>query len=1124
MMLKTTSEQLDERFLAHARKFSYAASLFAMLVGGTALAGWLLRIDAFKSVYGDIMMKPNAALSLFFAGASLLLLNYERENRVLRSVGRVSAAMIAVIGLLTLTEHAFGWDLGIDQLLFTEPVGALATTSPGHMGLPASISFTLSGVSLFLLHGRRALRLPQVLAIIAGLIASLAIIGYAYQAEQLYAIARNTGIALPTAMGIFVLGLGILASRIDQGITAAIAVAGHGAIMARRLLFVALTVPFVLGWFRLSGQRHGYYDLGFGTAIEVLSTIVIFSIAIWRGAVRFRDTEQLKDAAKLDLREKEQTLTQQATLLDLSYEPIFIWELQGGIVEWNKGSEQVYGYTRKEAMGEVSHRLLKTEFPTSAEDVLQTLKLEGHWSGDLRHTTANGRLVVVESRQQLIESNGKFLVLETNRDITDRKNAEETSLHLAAIVTSSTDAILSKTLDGVITSWNNGAAQMFGYTAEEMIGTPIIRLIPEDRRHEEDEILKRLKAGDRIEHYETVRVTKEGRNLDVSLTISPIRDSKGKILGASKIIHDITERKRSAYALQKSEKLQRLLAHIGELSVRMPGTGEMIEAIGERVSSEFGVSRCGFARVNMHKQEIFVEHDYHGDWPSLRGAYLLADYGRHFADDARSGRITAVEDLAAHAATASRYESVYKPIGIRSHVNVPLHRNGRWLANFWITHHEPRSWSSFEIALMRIIADRIWLVLERKKAEEDRDQLLAREQAAREQAETASRLKDEFLATVSHELRTPLNAILGWTAMLRNGTVRETDSVRALETIERNARAQAQLIEDILDVSRTISGKLRLNIKPTEIITVIRAAIDSVRPAAQAKDIHLELLLDTCADHIQADEARLQQVVWNLLANAIKFTPKGGRVQVKLERLEGKAQLTVSDTGEGIPSEFLPYVFNRFQQADGTITRRHGGLGLGLAIARHLVEMHGGTIEAMSEGVGKGASFIVRMPISRSQTNGSRADKAVDQLASRNVRPEEVPDLSALRILAIDDEKDARDMLRTLLEACGADVLTAASAKEGLAALAGWKPHVLICDIGMPEEDGYSLIRKVRALGSDRGGSTPAIALTGYVRVEERMRALEAGYQMFLPKPVETDELQLVIAGLVERKARIPAI
>lgn len=1123
-MLKDSSEQFDERFLARAKKFSYAASIFVMAVGGTALIGWLLRIDAFKSIYGDITMKPNAALSLFFAGLSLLLLNYEKQSRKVQIVGQVSAAVISVIALLTLSEHFFGWHLGIDQLLFAEPAGALATTSPGRMGLPASICFTLTGVALFLLHERRSSRLPQVLALLACLWASLAIIGYAYQAETLYAIAHYTGIALPTAAALFVLGLGIVASRIDQGITSAVAVAGPGALMARRLLFMALTVPFVLGWLRLLGQRYGYYDLGFGSGILVLSTIAIFSLVIWRGAVKFGDIERVKLAAKLDLREKTDALSRQATLIDLSYEPIFIWELEGGIVEWNKGCEQVYGYTKKEAVGEGSHRLLKTEFSTSAEEVLETLKREGQWSGDLRHTSADGRLVLVESRQQLIESNGKFLVLETNRDITSRKQAEQTALHLAAIVTSSTDAILSKTLDGVITSWNNGASQMFGYTAEEMIGTPILRLIPEDRRHEEDTILKRLKAGERIDHYETVRVTKEGRNLDVSLTISPIRDSQGKILGASKIVHDITERKRAADALRKSERLQRLLAQIGELSVRMSGLGEMIEGIAEKVSSEFGVARCGFARVNIEAEEVFVEHDYHGDWPSLRGAYRLADYGKHFVDDAVSGRITAMDDLSKHAATASTYEKFYKRIGVRSHINVPLHRNGRWLANFWITHNEPRSWTPFEIALMRIIGDRIWLVVERKKAEEDRDRLLAREQAAREEAETASRLKDEFLATVSHELRTPLNAILGWTTMLRNGRVGEQDSARALDTIERNARAQAQLIEDILDVSRTISGKLRLNVKPLQVISVIRAAIDSVRPAAVAKDIHLELLLDPSADHIQADEARLQQVVWNLLANAIKFTPKNGRVQVKLERVDGKAEITVSDTGEGIASEFLPYVFNRFQQADGTITRRHGGLGLGLAIARHLVEMHGGTIEATSEGVGKGANFTVRMPIGASPNNGTIAAESASKFPSSGERSKEAPDLCGLRILAIDDESDARDMLRTLLEASGADVLTAASAKEGLDALAGWKPNVLICDIGMPEEDGYSLIRKVRALGPDRGGNTPAIALTGYVRIEERVRALEAGYQMFLPKPVETDELQLVIAALVEGTVKVPAV
>jgi len=400
-----------------------------------------------------------------------------------------------------------------------------------------------------------------------------------------------------------------------------------------------------------------------------------------------------------------------------------------------------------------------------------------------------------------------------------------------------------------------------------------------------------------------------------------------------------------------------------------------------------------------------------------------------------------------------------------------------------------------------------------KALNEQRESLLLREQALRIEAEKANRSKEEFLATISHELRTPLNAVLGWATMLRRGKVDAENFKRGIESIERNARAQAQLIEDLLDISRITSGKLRLDVRPIRLISVITSAVDSIQPAADAKGVSVEIVLDPSVDQIDGDASRLQQVVWNCLSNAVKFTPAGGKVRVQLERCDSVARIRISDTGAGIDAEFLPHVFGRFQQADGAMTRSHSGLGLGLAIARHLVEIHGGTIEATSEGLGHGSTFTVMLPISRAnKTSGElRAPVVADALPV-----EQFPNLSGLRILTIDDEADTRDLVRIVLESCGADVVTAGSAREGLASLVGWNPHVLICDIGMPEEDGYSVIRKVRAL--PESAALPAIALTAYVRVEDRMRALEAGYQMFLPKPVEAAELRSTVASLVARQ------
>ena len=534
-------------------------------------------------------------------------------------------------------------------------------------------------------------------------------------------------------------------------------------------------------------------------------------------------------------------------------------------------------------------------------------------------------------------------------------NLEMAAYWLSAIIESADDAIITKTLEGIITSWNNGAERIFGYTAEEVIGKPVTILIPADHTDEEPAILARLRAGERIEHYETVRVRRDGTLVDISLTVSPIRSPDGKIIGASKIARDITDRRRA------EEERVRLLE-------------------------------------------------------SERQA--------------------------------------------------------------------------------------------RREAEE-----------ARVQAEGASRLKDEFLATVSHELRTPLTAILGWAHMLRSGQINGDSAVQALETIERNARAQAQLIDDLLDVSRIITGKLRIDVRPVDPNSFIEAAVEAVRPAAAAKGVRVQRIMDTGVVSVAGDPVRLQQVVWNLLSNAIKFTPKGGRVQITLERVNSQVEIAVSDTGTGIAPEFLPHVFDRFRQADQRTTRQHGGMGLGLAIVRHLVELHGGTVKAESQGEGQGASFTVLLPVAPVYQSGGQPARV--HPAARDTLPTyECPErLDGLKVLVVDDEPDTRELLKAGLGQCGAEVTVVSSVSEALAAMRDNLPDVLISDIGMPGEDGYDLIRRVRALPAASGGRVPAIALTAYARAEDRMQALRTGYQMHVPKPVEMAELVAVAASLIRRSA-----
>jgi len=515
---------------------------------------------------------------------------------------------------------------------------------------------------------------------------------------------------------------------------------------------------------------------------------------------------------------------------------------------------------------------------------------------------------------------------------------------LAAIVESSDDAIVGKDLNGTIVTWNRGAERIFGYAAGEVTGLPITIILPPDRLSEEKDILATLRRGERIDHFETERVRKDGRRISVSLSVSPIRNARGEVVGAAKIARDIS--------------LQR--------------------------------------QIELERQEM-----------------------------------------------------------------------------------------------------------------------LAKEQAARATSEAANRSKDAFLAMVSHELRSPLSPILAWVHLLREGTLGREKTARALEIIESSARSQAHLIDDLLDSSRIVAGKFRLQVCPVQLTAVIEAAIEVVRPAAEAKNIRLQLVLDTETGVIAGDPERLQQVVWNLASNAIKFTPKGGRIQITLERVNSHVEIAVTDTGQGIRAEFLPHLFERFQQAESGTTRGVGGLGLGLAIVRHIVELHGGTAHAESPGEGQGATFTVKLPrmiFARTAGEIERRHPTQGALPAHT----DYPRLTDLRVLVVDDDPDSNEVVRTLLVACGADVRVAGSAADGLEELRRWVPDVLVSDIGMPGEDGYAFLRKVRAQRGDLA-SVPAVALTAYATSEDRVRIFSAGFQMHVAKPIEPAELVTVVASAAHR-------
>jgi len=417
---------------------------------------------------------------------------------------------------------------------------------------------------------------------------------------------------------------------------------------------------------------------------------------------------------------------------------------------------------------------------------------------------------------------------------------------------------------------------------------------------------------------------------------------------------------------------------------------------------------------------------------------------------------------------------------------------------------QPRQFDRQDAQLLQIVADRIGLGIEYAR--------LYRE------AQETSRLKDEFLATVSHELRTPLTPILAWVSQLRRRRLDPARTARALEAIERSARAQARLVDDLLEVSRIIGGKLRLDIRPMRLASAIEAAIEAMRPAAAAKNIRVVTSLDPRIELIWGDPERLQQVVWNLVSNAIKFTPEGGRVDVRLECVDSHLELTVRDTGRGIAPEFLPYLFERFRQADPSSTRALGGLGLGLAIVRHLVELHGGTVEAESAGEGMGTTLRVRMPF-RVAPHDASGPERTHEVAAETPAGGELAPLGGLRVLVVDDEPDTCDVLEAVLREAGAEVRTCRSAAAALAEIETWWPDVLLSDIGMPGEDGYALIRRIRVQEAQHGRAIAAVALTAYARLEDRRKALSAGFQMHVPKPIDGDELIAVVARVVQAAA-----
>jgi PAS domain S-box-containing protein len=834
---------------------------------------------------------------------------------------------------------------------------------------------------------------------------------------------------------------------------------------------------------------------------------------------------------------------------------LYAFDLEGRFVYANRRLLEVWGVTADQALGKSLYELGYPQWHADMHmrELRQVIETKQPLKGEVPFTGGSGISGVYEYifNPVLGADGGVRMIVGTTRDVTEHHHAaaerervkealregESAAAHLAAVVASSDDAIVSKTLDGVIRSWNAGAQRLFGYTAEEAIGQSILMLLPDDRKEEEAGILARLRAGERIDHFESIRVTKDHRLINVSLTISPVRDPTGRIIGASKIARDITPRRLAEQRLQEAYEVSEALREVG---VALASNLDLRTLLQSATDAATRITRAKFGAF------FYNTINERGESYSL---YTISGVPREAFEKFPMPRATSLFGTTFRGEDTIRLDDVtadprygqnppYKgmPPGhlpVRSYLAVPVKsRSGQVIGGLFFGHPDTAVFTDRDGRIVEGIAAQAAVALDnarlfegeraaRAQAEEAtrrKDELLERERAARADTERASRMKDEFLATLSHELRTPLNAILGWAHILRAAPPAE-DVSEGLEIIERNARVQTQIIEDLLDMSRIVSGKVRLDVQRVELAEVVRAAVETVRPAADAKGIRLQAVLDPLAGPISGDANRLQQVFWNLLTNAVKFTPKGGRVHVLLERVNSHLEVSVIDTGEGIQPDFLPHVFDRFRQADGGTARRHGGLGLGLAIVKQLIELHGGSVRVKSGGAGLGATFTVNLPLLVVHPEPvTEVERRHPSAWSTPAIRDTCVEIEGVRVLVVDDEPDARGLIKRVLEECKAVVTTAASAQEALELLRTHAPDVLVSDIGMPGEDGYALIARVRELSPEQGGDTPAVALTAYARTEDRMKAMLAGFQHHLVKPVEPAELITLVAILARRR------
>jgi PAS domain S-box-containing protein len=815
------------------------------------------------------------------------------------------------------------------------------------------------------------------------------------------------------------------------------------------------------------------------------------------------------------------------------------WDANTDVVTLGPRAAEIFGLLKENAITWAGLRELLHEDDREGARIAvgHALAQRGDYSLEYRVRRPSGELcwVATHGRGNYTESGSVLGMTGVVEDITERKHAQEALNQSQARLQMAVEAGQMGDWEWTIPSgkvhWSPALEAVHGLPAGGFGGgfDDFQRdMHPEDRERVLATIQRCVeeRQGYRIEY----RIIKPDGTLSwIEARGKLYLDDQGRPARMTGICMDVTQRKQADETLRDETRILELLNKTGttlssklELQALIQAVTDAATALsGAKFGAFFynttdetgesfmlyalsGASRAAFAKFGRPRSTPLFGPTFKGE-NSIRCDDVL--------EDPRYGRMKPHDGMP------------QGHLSVRSYLAVPvISRSGGVIGGLFFGHPEIGIFTERTERLIAGVAaqaavaiDNARLYESAQRAAEERKQLLESERSARSAAERMSEMKDEFLATLSHELRTPLSAILGWSQILRRGVKSDADLQKGLDTIERNARVQTRLIEDLLDMSRIASGKVRLDIQPVEPVAFIEAAIETVRPAADAKGIRLEKLLDPTAGSISGDPGRLQQVVWNLLSNAIKFTSKGGKVQVVLERVQSHIEISVADTGVGIKPEFLANVFERFRQADASTTRTHGGLGLGLSIVKNLVELHGGTVRVQSEGEGRGATFAVQLPVTVVHSgpyDASRLHPKTPSLAAPDFR---AIDLSGIKVLVVDDEPDARELIRRVLSDCAAEVITAGTAADALELVRQYRPHVLVSDIGMPDVDGFELLRRIRALGDAGGGRLPAIALTAFARSQDRTRALRAGFLVHVSKPVEASELIATVATVAGR-------